>query len=58
MEQFVYTKNEDVIKRLEIENCKLIQKRDDGVHIYVLLPSSTFKFSNEEDTWISPVLTF
>lgn len=58
MEKFIYTKNEDVIKRLEAEGCKFIQKRNDGVFVYIILPSSTFKFSNEKDTWITPVLTF
>ena len=58
LEKFIYTKNEDVIKRLEAEGCKFIQKRNDGVFVYIILPSSTFKFSNEKDTWITPVLTF
>lgn len=54
---FVYTKNEEVIKQLE-KDCKFIQKRSDGISVYVLLPSSTYKFANEENTWLSNLLTF
>lgn len=55
---FVYTKNKKVIKRLEADNCKFMQKRSDGISVYALSPSSTFKFSNEKNTWVSSMLTF
>ena len=45
---FVYTKNRHVIKELQAEGCKLINKRADGVVIYALPPSSKFKFKEQK----------
>lgn len=55
---FVYTKNKNTIKRLEADGCKLIQKKQDGVHVYALSPTSTLNFEKEKNTWLSPKLTF
>lgn len=55
---FVYTKNRHVIKELQAEGCKLINKRADGVMVYALLPSSKFKFEKQKNTWLSNSLTF
>lgn len=54
---FVYTKNEDVIKMLENDGCKLIKVQDNGIRIYALSPTSKFSFSEQVDTKIMNTLT-
>lgn len=54
---FIYTKDEQTIKRLNAENYKLLKVRDDGVYVYVLSPDSNFTFNSQSNTWLSKSLT-
>jgi len=54
---FVYTKNEKVIHQLEAEGCRRIQTLSNGTAVYALSPTSTFIFSEQEDTCLKTTLT-
>jgi len=56
---FVYTKNPDVIERLEKDGAQLLQTKQDGTKVFALSPTSNYWFfENKSETIISDRLTF
>lgn len=58
MVMFVYTKNNKVIKNFDRDNERPIKINKDGTHVYVLSSASSFKFDNQDETYISNKLRF
>lgn len=55
---FVYTRDEEVILKLEHDKCPLIKVNQDGTYVFALPSTSNYSFAENKETIISKTLLF